>query len=71
MFHRSRRNQVVGLALSAVAVSVFMWAKLRLVSGMPKTAYAEKEQPATNPPRQDPAHDDMSPKQREPIDSQK
>lgn len=27
----------------AMGVCVFLWAKLRLVSGLPKTAYAEKE----------------------------
>lgn len=45
---RSRRiGGMVFLCLAAGVFSLLIWAKLRVVTGIPRTAYAEPENPKT------------------------
>ncbi len=45
---RSRKPAMVMFACAVAAFGSFLWLKMRLVSNMPRTAYAEPEQAGRN-----------------------
>lgn len=47
---RRCRFAAAGLALTLTVLAALLWARLKLVTGLPKSAYADPDRPAASHP---------------------